>query len=97
MSIVMESRKPSPDPVTATRGVDPLSIRRQALHAAATDRLRDMIVEGVLAPGDRLNERLLCEQLGISRTPLREAYKVLAARDWWSYCQIAAPSSRGCP
>ncbi len=58
--------------------VEPLSIRREALHAAASSRLRDLIVEGVLAPGTRLNERLLCERLGISRTPLREAYKVLA-------------------
>jgi DNA-binding GntR family transcriptional regulator len=59
--------------------VEPLSIRREALHMAATTRLRDMIVQGVLAAGTRLNERLLCERLSISRTPLREAYKVLAA------------------
>ncbi len=38
-----------------------------------------MIVEGLLEPGARLNERLLCDKLAISRTPLREAYKVLAA------------------
>jgi DNA-binding GntR family transcriptional regulator len=37
-----------------------------------------MIVEGVLAPGTRLNERMLCEQLNVSRTPLREAFKTLA-------------------
>jgi DNA-binding GntR family transcriptional regulator len=41
-------------------------------------RLRDMIIEGTLAPGTRLNERVLCEQLMVSRTPLREAFKVLA-------------------
>ena len=49
------------------------------LHESATDRLRDMIVAGDLAPGARLNERVLCEQLGISRTPLREALKMLAS------------------
>lgn len=43
-----------------------------------TARLRDMIVEGTLKPGMRLNERVLCEQLSISRTPLREAFKTLA-------------------
>jgi DNA-binding GntR family transcriptional regulator len=40
--------------------------------------LRDLIVQGRLAPGARLNERLLTAQLGVSRTPLREAFKVLA-------------------
>lgn len=43
------------------------------------DRVRDLIVRGDLRPGERLNERLLCEQLGISRTPLREAIKFLAS------------------
>lgn len=56
----------------------PRVIGRQALHAAVVAQLRDMITEGLLAPGQRLHERVLCEQLGISRTPLREAFKVLA-------------------
>ena len=43
-----------------------------------TARLREMIVEGTLKAGTRLNERVLCEQLSISRTPLREAFKTLA-------------------
>jgi DNA-binding GntR family transcriptional regulator len=55
-----------------------LKIDRQVLHEAVAARLRDLITEGKLAPGTRLNERLLCEQLHISRTPLREAFKVLA-------------------
>jgi DNA-binding GntR family transcriptional regulator len=54
-------------------------ISRRQLHEEAVDRLREMIVQGQLAPGDRLNERLLCQQLGISRTPLREAIKLLAS------------------
>ncbi len=43
------------------------------------EHIRRFIVEGVLEPGKKLNERELCETLGISRTPLREALKVLAA------------------
>jgi DNA-binding GntR family transcriptional regulator len=52
---------------------------RRALHATVLARLRDMIVAGELAPGARLNERVLCAQLAVSRTPLREAMKMLAA------------------
>jgi DNA-binding GntR family transcriptional regulator len=54
-------------------------ISRRPLHEEAVGRLREMIVQGILMPGGRLNERLLCQQLGISRTPLREAIKLLAS------------------
>jgi DNA-binding GntR family transcriptional regulator len=57
---------------------DVAPIARRPLHEEAADRLRDLIVQGRLAPGARLNERLLTAQLGVSRTPLREAFKVLA-------------------
>lgn len=57
---------------------EPTPIIRRPLHEEATDRLRDLIVQGRLAAGTRLNERLLTAQLGLSRTPLREAFKVLA-------------------
>lgn len=54
-------------------------VERLRLHDAVIDHLRQFIIEGVLAPGTKLNERELCEMLGVSRTPLREAMKVLAA------------------
>ena len=53
-------------------------IRRRPLHDEATERIRDLIVEGRLAAGEWINESELCQQLQISRTPLREALKVLA-------------------
>ena len=53
-------------------------VERQQLHDTVVDHLRGFIVEGVLEAGRKLNERELCETLGISRTPLREALKVLA-------------------
>lgn len=57
---------------------EPTPIVRRPLHEEAADRIRDLIVQGQLAPGTRLNERLLTAQFGLSRTPLREAFKVLA-------------------
>jgi len=57
--------------------VEPISPR--PLHSEVADRLRELIIQGELEPGDRLNERLLTERFGISRTPLREAIKMLAS------------------
>ncbi|MFK7853542.1 MAG: GntR family transcriptional regulator [Granulosicoccus sp.] len=55
------------------------SISRPSLHEELTDRIRNMIVEGVLTAGEKVPERALCEKLGVSRTPMRECLKVLAA------------------
>src|SRR6476469_2134187 len=49
------------------------------LHDEVISRLRHILTEGEIAPGSRIPERELCASLGISRTPLREALKVLAA------------------
>src|SRR6476660_8473509 len=56
-----------------------VSIPPQILHQQVGMRLRQLIVEGDIAPGAKLNERALAEQLRVSRTPLREAIKMLAA------------------
>jgi len=55
------------------------TINRTSLHKELTERLRNMVVEGVLVAGEKVPERELCEKLGVSRTPMREALKVLAA------------------
>ena len=49
------------------------------LHEDLVARLREMLIEGAIPPGARVPERELCLQFGVSRTPLREALKVLAA------------------
>ncbi len=54
-------------------------IERLSLHAEVTQRLREMIVDGRLRPGERIAEMELAHQLRVSRTPIREALKVLTA------------------
>src|ERR1700744_3382983 len=56
-----------------------IEISRVALHDQVVARLRTMLVEGRIPPGAKINERTLSEQLKVSRTPLREAIKLLAA------------------
>ena len=50
-----------------------------SLHDEVAATLREQIFDGFLAPGSFVDETALCERLSISRTPLREALKVLTA------------------
>ena len=54
-------------------------IRKRSLHDEVADQVRDLIIEGALEPGARIEEAALVEELGVSRTPLREALRTLAA------------------
>ena len=67
--------KSRPKPVAANGS----GVRRGGLYTAIADRLREMIQEGELAPGSRIVEKEQCEYFDISKTPLREALKVLVA------------------
>ncbi|NOR30799.1 MAG: FCD domain-containing protein [Sulfitobacter sp.] len=58
---------------------NPQMIARTSLHRELVDRLQLLIIGGELAPGIKVPERDLCAQFGVSRTPLREALKVLAS------------------
>lgn len=53
-------------------------IQRRYLHDEVADRLRVLILSGELEPKSRVNEVELCARFGISRTPLREAIKLLS-------------------
>lgn len=53
--------------------------RRRSLAQAAADRLREAILAGAIVRGQHLVEIETARDLGISRGPLREAYKMLAA------------------
>src|SRR5699024_11840333 len=52
---------------------------RDTLHQRIAAHLHELLTQGTLAPGSKLNERELCEMLNVSRTPLREAIRLLAA------------------
>jgi DNA-binding GntR family transcriptional regulator len=54
-------------------------IPRRALHDELAELIRAMIIGGELRPGQRINEQALCARFLVSRTPLREALKVLSA------------------
>jgi DNA-binding GntR family transcriptional regulator len=66
-------------PIVVPVGKPDNLIPRQSLQSSVLERLRQEIVEGVWKPGVRLQERILCERFGISRSPLREAFHVLAS------------------
>lgn len=53
-------------------------ITRPSLHSELLNRVRDLIIQGELPQGTKIPERELCERYGVSRTPMREALKVLA-------------------
>jgi DNA-binding GntR family transcriptional regulator len=58
---------------------DPIPLRGTSLHDGVATRLRAMVFERELAPGEWIDEKALAETWQVSRTPLREALKVLAA------------------
>ena len=54
-------------------------IRPANLSKEAAAGIQNMIFNGDLEPGERINEKILCEKFNLSRTPLREALKVLGS------------------
>ena len=69
----------TPNSARARRsGARPI-VQPAALHEQVRDRLRAMIVRGTLPAGSNIGETELSDRLGISRTPLREALKLLGA------------------
>ena len=66
----------SPSSISVLRSQAP---RVQSLHQDTLSALRDLIVHNELPPGTRLTETMLSERFSVSRTPLREALKVLSS------------------
>lgn len=57
----------------------PRATTRSNAHEEVVEQLRDSVVRGLILPGERIREVEVAEQLGVSRTPVREAFLVLAA------------------
>ena len=49
----------------------------ETLRCRITDSLREAILDGEIKPGERINEAYISEKLGVSRSPIREAIRVL--------------------
>ncbi len=89
-SIDLDPRRPAPSPQavveagagTVETGAPPegasAHFRRLTLAGQIADHVRDLVLEGSLRPGSRVVEAELGRRLGVSRTPLREALKLLA-------------------
>ena len=56
-----------------------MPIEQKPLYMDVAEQLRELIYRRQLMPGDWIDEKALCDQIGVSRTPLREALKVLHA------------------
>jgi DNA-binding GntR family transcriptional regulator len=52
-----------------------------SLRARIIEYLEEIILDGELKPGDRINEGLISQRLGVSRSPLREAIRVLESEN----------------
>ena len=55
------------------------TIHVQSLAQETAKRIREMIRKGILKKGDKIVEKPFCEALGVSRTPLREALRLLSS------------------
>lgn len=51
--------------------------KKQTLSTVAAERIRVRILDGTLRPGEHLKQEVLANQLGISRTPMRDAFRTL--------------------
>lgn len=63
-----------------TKSLQKLGSEHKSLVSTIVEELETRIISGVLAPGSRLVEQTLCEQMGVSRSPVREAIRVLENR-----------------
>jgi DNA-binding GntR family transcriptional regulator len=67
-----------PEPTLEEAALAALRIERTSTAERLADRLRDLMVQGVLKPGSPLREQPMVDALGVSRNSIREAFRLLA-------------------
>lgn len=77
LAMDLDLTKPPTEP--SSRSAAKPAIRREALHTQVVEKLRQLIYRGDISAGERINELQIASALGVSRTPLREAVKLLAS------------------
>jgi DNA-binding GntR family transcriptional regulator len=73
--------------MSLTRGADVVLASHQPLREVVAGEIRRLILDGILAPGERLIEDRLAEELGVSRNPIREAIRILESE---GFLEVAA-------
>ena len=73
--------------------------RKPNLSERAYEQIKDALCKGKIAAGDILSESQLAEELDMSRTPVREALRILASEGWVEIrrgigAYVKAPSSK---
>lgn len=70
-------------------------IQKKSTVDLAVEKLTEHICSGSIAVGDKMPaEMVLCKQLNISRTTIREAYRVLQSQGYLEFSPAGAPLSR---
>jgi len=54
-------------------------IQAKTLHQEVANQIRGMIRNGILVKGQKIDEKYLCESMGVSRTPVRESLRILSS------------------
>ena len=70
----LESREHLMRTKTSVRKIKP-----KAIHEEVTSQIREMIRDGIFVKGQKIDEKYICESMGVSRTPVREALRTLNA------------------
>ena len=62
--------------------------KKESVAASIAKFLRNAMISGHYKPGDKLREKDICEELNVSRTPLREAFRILQSEGLLTYSRI---------